>query len=141
MAIYEWCDMLETGIPVVDEQHNAVLRMLNDLHERLDLGKGKEEIGRAMDSLMSYTTNHHETEEKLMQEQGFPELPAHRSEHLALRQNAAFFQECWMKTPDSVCSMELVRLFREWFIYHIKNTDFRYVEFLKVKGITLTPIQ
>jgi hemerythrin-like metal-binding protein len=90
MAIYEWSDMLATGIPVVDEQHDAVLRMLNDLHESLDLRKGKEEIVRAMDSLMSYTTNHHETEEKLMQEHGLPELSAHRSEHLALRQNAAF---------------------------------------------------
>jgi hemerythrin len=141
MAFYEWCDMLETGIPDVDEQHNAVLRVLNDLHESLNLGKGKEEIVRVMDSLMRYTTNHHETEEKLMQEHGYPELSAHRSEHLALRQNAAFFQECWMKTPDSVRSMALVKLFSEWFITHIENTDFRYVEFLKVKGITPTSLQ
>jgi hemerythrin len=140
MAIYEWSDKFETGIPVVDEQHKALFRMLNDLHESLASGKGKEEIVRAMDFLLSCTTSHHETEEKFMQEHGFPELSAHRSEHLAVQQNAAFFRECWMKTPDSVHPMELVRLIGEWVIHHIEHSDFRYVEFLKVKGIPPTPI-
>jgi len=50
MGIVDWDDMYATGIPIVDDQHKALFRTINELHEGLALGKGKQEVARTLDS-------------------------------------------------------------------------------------------
>jgi hemerythrin len=140
MAIVEWNEMYATGIPQVDEQHKTLFKAVNEFHEGLALGKGREEMERTLDFLVSYTLNHFKTEEDFMQKHRFEGLSTHRFEHLQLMQEVMNFKERWTKDPSAVRPMEVARFLGQWLVHHTQDMDFRYVQFLKEKGISFDSI-
>ncbi|MFB0953495.1 MAG: hemerythrin domain-containing protein, partial [Aeromonadaceae bacterium] len=81
MSLVEWSEQFETGHPVVDHQHQSLFSLMNELDQALTDGASEEALWVRLLRLHELTREHFRCEERLMQELGFPELPAHRAEH------------------------------------------------------------
>ena len=84
MNIASWNQRYETGIEVIDDQHRALFAALNDLGEAFRTGTSSAHVDRSLQSLMAYTAEHFETEERYMRERNYPRLAEHLAEHARL---------------------------------------------------------
>ena len=92
MALITWSDSYSVNSPEMDAQHKKLVAMINDLHDAMKDGHGKEALGRTLDGLIDYAGIHFADEEKLMVKVNFAELPAHKLEHEAFVKKALKLQ-------------------------------------------------
>ncbi|MGB9912684.1 MAG: hemerythrin, partial [Candidatus Kapaibacteriota bacterium] len=46
MAFIEWNDNYSVGVSIIDNQHKQLIRIINELHEGMGTGKGKDVLGK-----------------------------------------------------------------------------------------------
>ncbi|MCX7192286.1 MAG: bacteriohemerythrin [Proteobacteria bacterium] len=63
--IFPWNSNFETGIAVVDEQHQKLVDLLNQLASHLAYGADTPELNRVFDELADYAVYHFKTEEAI----------------------------------------------------------------------------
>ncbi|HEU0264647.1 MAG TPA: bacteriohemerythrin, partial [Geobacterales bacterium] len=81
MALLTWNDSYSVKISLFDDQHKKLIDMINDLHDAMKVGKGKEAMGVVLGRLADYTGNHFAAEEQKMKEHAFPGYEEHKKEH------------------------------------------------------------
>ncbi len=123
----EWTPALATGVPEIDEQHQAIFRWLAELEsasaeERTLFGV------YAISRLRNYMRTHFASEEALMKAAGYPGLAAHLQEHAFFR---ARLEELHLKSISEDISSDTVQFLRDWLVNHIAGTDLAYVPWLK----------
>ena len=134
MAFLNWNDNLNIGILQIDVQHKNLVNMINQLYEAMSTGKGKEVVGKIVKEMAGYTITHFGTEEKLMQQHGYPELPQHKKEHeLFVKKVQEFSSE--IQKGNLIITSNVANFLKEWLIKHIQGTDKKYGPFLKEKGV------
>ena len=52
MALMTWSDQLSVNIKQVDNQHMKLVELLNNFHEAMKVGKGKEAMGKTFSELL-----------------------------------------------------------------------------------------
>ncbi len=134
MALVQWSNSLEVGIKEIDNQHKALIDMLNKIHENMSKGKGKEAAGQIFLELIDYTKYHFTTEEKFFKQYNYPLAQKHIQEHEALRQKAMELQKQYEKN-QLVISMELLNFLKSWITNHIVQNEIAFGTFLKEKGL------
>ena len=117
-----------------DKQHQTLFHMVNQLHQAMSEGHGKDVVGRVLQQLIDYTATHFRSEEALMEKHGFPGLAAHRSDHKALVEQVLKFQKEFQAGKPGVATT-LMPFLQKWLREHIMQTDRKYSEFLNQKGI------
>ena len=133
MALVTWSDFYRTAIPIVDEQHQRLFLLINELHESLHSSRGKGQVPRILDALVEHAGMHFRTEEDFMGLHHFDGLAAHRAEHGRLMQSMRAFRERWPQAEAR--PMDLSRFVGDWLTRHIVEMDFQYAMFLKDRGI------
>jgi len=134
MAFLNWNDNLNIGILQIDVQHKNLVNMINQLYEAMSTGKGKEVVGKIVKEMAGYTITHFGTEEKLMQQHGYPELSQHKKEHeLFVKKVQEFSSE--IQKGNLIITSNVANFLKEWLIKHIQGTDKKYGPFLKEKGV------
>jgi len=131
MAFLEWTRELESGIPVIDDQHKRIVAFINELNDALETGNA-EETNHVMEGLLNYTVTHFEFEEELQEKAGYPFLKAHRRIHEIFMKKVATIRE--RGNDGENIAPELLKLLKGWLASHIKGEDRDYVE--SVKTIT-----
>lgn len=83
MALFEWTRDFETGVREVDDQHRALVRLINQLDETRSSGPSAESAAGVFDQLGDYIRYHFAAEERALVEHGLPEdaLRAHTAQH------------------------------------------------------------
>jgi hemerythrin len=74
-----------TGNQAIDQQHDRIVRLLQDLHDAVVQGKEKAEIGRILASVSVFVFAHFRQEEVLMEATGDPGKVEHLKDHGRLR--------------------------------------------------------
>lgn len=133
MAYIDWTEEYSVGIPVIDAQHQRLLRMINELHEALINRQTREAIGRIINQLMTYTATHFSTEEKYLEQYGYPELAGHREQHEVLTDWVIDVRQDW-ENGRPVKTREVLAFLKDWWLNHILETDMRYSQFLRDRG-------
>src|SRR5512133_1034359 len=82
MAV-QWTQDLATDIRDIDEQHRDLFANVAALRDSMRLGSAAG-AARTINFLERYTVDHFATEERWMEQTGYPDLPAHRAAHQAL---------------------------------------------------------
>jgi len=77
MTLLVWQAELETGIDVIDQQHQRIVALINQLGE----AKDREGLATVLEELVDYTLSHFAFEEELMEESGYSFGPAHKRVH------------------------------------------------------------
>ncbi len=134
MAFLNWNDNLSIGIIQIDAQHKNLVNMLNQLYDAMSTGKGKEIITKIVKDMSGYALTHFGTEEKLMQQHGYPEFVQHKKEHESFIKKVQEFNNEIQKGNLLIVS-NIASFLKEWLIKHIQGTDKKYGPFLKEKGV------
>ena len=86
-----WNESWLIGVQEVDAQHKNLVSLLNQLHQAMSEGKGKDVLGGILDGLVSYTKAHFSTEERMLEKIGYPDLLEHKRQHIALTKRCSIF--------------------------------------------------
>ncbi|MBS1797472.1 MAG: hemerythrin family protein [Acidobacteria bacterium] len=129
MPIAIWNDNYKTGHAVVDRQHQELFQMVNQLHDSIVAGKGKDVLQPTLEKLARYTIQHFGTEEALMMQTHYPLLAVHRQKHQALAQKAKEIIEGY-KSGKNVLTITLSQFLADWLSHHINEDDKALIDYL-----------
>jgi hemerythrin len=130
----EWSDKLSVGIEEIDNQHQALVGLLNQLHTAIHEKHGTAACMEILDKLVEYTRVHFTVEESLMRILGYPEYEDHHEEHDKLIRQVVELQQK-LKIDKANISFELLHFLRGWLSHHILETDKAYVPYFLSRGV------
>ncbi len=134
MALLSWCDKFSVQVGQFDEEHKQLIQFVNQLHDAMKMGQGKQVIGDVLSGLISYTQNHFAAEERLMKAHGFPGYEKHKKEHNQLTMSVLDLQKGYM-AGSTPLSQSVMGFLKDWLTNHIQGVDKEYGPFLNGKGI------
>ena len=135
MALMEWSPALSVNVKQFDDQHKKLVKMVNDLHDAMKVGKGSEVLGKILDGLISYTTSHFADEERLMGTHAYPVIAAHKAEHEKLVKQVLELQQKF-KGGQPILTNTVMIFLKEWLVKHIQGDDKKYGIYFNAKGIS-----
>jgi hemerythrin len=134
MALMTWSNKYSVGVEALDNQHKALMKVLNELHAASMRGKASEVAGPLLRQLVTASGEHFAAEERLMESSGFSGLAAHRSKHRELAGKIGEFVARHEK-GDTTAYTPLLYFMRDWQTKHMQNEDQEYVPWLKAHGV------
>jgi hemerythrin-like metal-binding domain len=84
--------------------------------------KGKEVLGKILDELAAYTVYHFSTEEKYMEQCGYPGLAFHKKEHDTFVGKVESLIQDYQANKLGI-TIELMTFLKDWVSNHIQITD------------------
>jgi hemerythrin len=129
MSFMKWTVDLETGISVIDHQHERIVDYINELHDAVQ-NNDRNEVGLVLDQLVEYTMSHFAFEEDLMDQAGYPFFHAHKKVHDLFARKVGDFKQRFDLGED--VGRQLLTVLRTWLINHIKRDDSDYAETVKL---------
>lgn len=124
----EWNDKLKTGLPIIDEQHQDLVVMLNRLGR---LKCGKESFLETFSELEDYSNIHFKTEEDLMIKTNYPRYEEHKHYHEKLKQIIKDIGIEINKNNFDHFGEKLHDFAQDWIINHYSTEDICLVEYIK----------
>lgn len=125
MSIIQWNSSLSVNVDAMDQQHQKLVKLTNQLHDAMKVGKGKEAIESVLKDLVSYTKIHFAAEEKLMQEHEFPGLGEHKAKHQQLIAKVSDLCKKY-NGGEMGLSINLCDFLQDWLKVHISQEDKQY---------------
>ncbi|MBU1248766.1 MAG: hemerythrin family protein [Proteobacteria bacterium] len=133
MALLEWSDALELGIPNIDEQHRRLLDTMNTLSSQIQHGKSGQGYAAAVQEMQDYTTFHFMEEETMMRISGFRHADSHASLHQKfIKETEEFAAIDVTNAPGK--ALELLLFIQEWLVDHILGVDLVFAQHYKESG-------
>ena len=121
-VILEWSNQLATEHPLIDEQHQAMIAIINRLHSCITEPVHRPQFSDQLEQLSNYAMEHFATEERLMSLYNYPHLARHQAQHALLTQQAYALNQRFLGGDlplDSTVSESI----REWFMNHLQGED------------------
>jgi len=135
MSQIEWTPALSVGITEIDEQHKVLVKYVNDLHEAMSKGKGKDVTGPLLDGLVKYTTDHFAVEEKYFEQFNYPKTVQHIQEHRKLVAQVVDFKKQFDEGTVGL-TIPLMDFLSNWLVNHIQGTDKQYTACFQEHGLS-----
>ena len=134
MAFMTWRDQYSVGVETLDNQHKAILRILNELHAASLRGKAQEVAGPLLSQLVSLASEHFSAEERLMESTKFPGLAEPRAKHREMAGRIADLASRHEKR-DAAVYLQLLYFVRDYQSKHMQNEDQEYARWLSAHGV------
>jgi hemerythrin-like metal-binding protein len=122
MAYVDWSSAISVNVADIDSQHKTLVRLINNLHEAMTQGKGKDVIGTTLDELIEYTRTHFSYEEAKMKASGYNQYLSHKLEHDRLTRQVMDLQKQYAAGKASL-TIEVLNFLRDWLVNHIQGVD------------------
>jgi len=122
MAFVEWSNALVTGHAEIDADHKKLVSYVNELHEALSKGKGKDVLGPILDKLIVYTRHHFAREEEVWTAAKYPQLVPHRKQHAELLAAVDDFKKQY-DAGKILLTLEVMNFLGNWLTKHILGSD------------------
>ena len=95
MKKIECGEHFSVGVPLLDDQHRELIRMINSLIDHQDAGADSEPVADVLQSMTQYAAYHFSTEEQLLKEYDYPEYASHHGEHTHFKtKDCSFLHGC-----------------------------------------------
>lgn len=134
MAI-QWTEDLAVGVKDIDHQHQELFRMINQMLEACNQGKGKTVLTELLGFLENYVVDHFGTEERLMQQYDYPDYLSHKNHHQQfIKSFMELKNEMATTGPGTHIVVMTNRVVVGWLNSHIRNVDKLLGTFLKDKN-------
>jgi hemerythrin-like metal-binding protein len=135
MAFLNWGPNFSVGVAAFDREHQGLMAIINELHDKMQSGQGKEVVGAIVKRLIDYTIRHFEHEEVELKKHGYPQLRDHQAQHDALKQKVSEFHNRLTIGYNGLITIEMLRFLKSWLETHIQQEDKAYGLFLNGKGV------
>jgi hemerythrin len=118
----------------MDDQHGILMDTLNEVRRMLVHGTSRRDICLQLERLIELTQMHFQSEEQLLERQGFPGASEHRTAHQALlgRLYTALEQ---VNREEPVHFSTLLAFLPAWYIDHVEQLDQPYGSWLNEHGV------
>jgi hemerythrin len=134
MPLINWEPAYSVGIREIDKQHMKLIDLVNELHEGMKSGKGKEILGNILNELVKYTSFHFSHEEQLFDKYDYPDTAVHKRQHKELVEQVMEYKTSY-ESGKSVLSLDIMTFLKDWLIKHIAGSDKNYTAYLNSKGV------
>lgn len=135
MAYIDWSPEFSVGIPSIDQQHQQLVKMLNELYNAMQAGQGQASLGKVLNSLAQYCLSHFAAEERLMRQHGYPDLAAHLEIHQKMTAKVKELLQD-INSGKALTSVSVASFLKDWLTKHIQQTDKKYGPYLQGKGVS-----
>lgn len=120
---------LITGIDIIDEQHQALFKLINNLDKFLE---SKEGFRQALLELQIYVANHFKTEEEYMRYMSYPELDYHQECHNKFIEDyKALLKKLSSASTSLNVASEFVKFIEDWIQEHYTTVDVKMAEYIQ----------
>jgi len=134
MSLIAWNQAFCVKIKKFDDQHKELVRFINQLHDAMKVGKGREVLGEIFQSLANYTITHFRDEELVMRLHKYEGYEEHKKEHGILTAKVNEMLESY-SNGNNIISLNVMSFMRNWLIFHILECDKNYGSFLNSMGV------
>ena len=129
-----WNTRYNTGIQLIDEQHQELFRIVDRLRRQVQDGAERGGVEALLEELVACSERHFATEETIMGQFGYPDLAQHVSEHATMLTSLHELRDKFQENQQVLALM--VPTFMEgWLKHHISDGDFGFVSFLKARNL------
>lgn len=138
MQFFYWNSSFEIGLPAIDEQHQKLIDLINDLGSAIATQGEIPKIKIILDRLRHYIDFHFRDEERLFEQSAMPEREqlAHKAKHYAFEKKIdSILAE--KKLTDLKATEEIFDFLVTWLINHILGTDRSIPQYLEGQGSSL----
>jgi hemerythrin len=125
MPLITWDQSLSVGVPDLDAQHRRLVDMINQLHDAMAKGQGRDALKPLLAGLVQYTVTHFQAEEQYMRKINYPNLPQHKAEHENLVRRVKELTQSYESSRVSL-TIETMNFLRDWLTNHIRRVDRQY---------------
>lgn len=122
MDFFQWDDGLSVGNTLIDRDHQELIALVNELHDAARDGKDVVIVGRILERLLTYTQEHFQREELLMEYMNYPDQIHHKLLHRKLVAQVRQLQEALHANAQGV-ARDTAELLRFWLTRHIHHVD------------------
>lgn len=135
MPLMEWTEEMSVKVKVLDDDHKALISMLNDLNDGIEANRARATLETVVGKLSNYTKVHFAREERLFAQTGYAEGAAHKAEHALLARRVMNLQARFESGQSREMGMETMAFLKSWLTDHIMGSDMKYGPHLNAKGI------
>ncbi len=131
---YSWDQAWATGHSLVDEEHEALVVIINDLTEICNNTPDKDKITSKLNELAEHTVNHFADEEKIMQEYSYPQYDVHKRQHDDFVAAALKIIKDYQDSSSISALLEAVdKTIVTWLVKHMKGSDKHFTGYVLSK--------
>jgi hemerythrin len=134
MSIFAWSEKYSVNIREIDDQHKKLIGMVNQLHDAMRQGHGKQALDKVLKDLIQYTRTHFAAEERIMKTNGYPEYEVHKAKHDKMTDKVANIYRDYQDGKVSM-TLDVMTFLENWVDKHIMSTDKQYMPYLNGKGV------
>ncbi len=124
MALLQWREDFNTGIPSVDYEHQQLFEMINALYDRLDAGDIPA-VDEFLAALHDRIAAHFALEERIMRERRYDGYAEHKADHERLLDEIRDLMEEYRVGEYAYASDRLSERLDRWFSLHFSTMDVR----------------
>jgi len=84
MSLIEWNDEFNLGIEEIDREHQALVALINALHDAMSAGAGRADVVEGMSQIHALVDAHFAREEAFMRETRYMAYTEHKEDHEVL---------------------------------------------------------
>lgn len=137
MKHIQFDESMRIGIASLDEQHQVLTDIINELYYAYMQGTHREVLCGLITRVSEYAHEHFELERKYMEPFVFeiPDYMAHMNEHREFFTEAIGFLLRYLE-EDSEITPEMLDYLLDWWKKHIMVRDMEMGRFLRSRGVT-----
>lgn len=120
----EWNDTLNTGDFMIDNQHQYLVELINEIADAIEQGQVPEKLGGILLLLGYFTEWYFEREELCMHRRQCPMAAVNKHAHGIFLQTFTDFQnEYHAQGPSDELARRMYTTLTDWLINHIQKID------------------
>ena len=119
----------------MDDQHGILMDTMNELRLAMVRGSSREQVCDELNRLIGFTRMHFSSEERLLEENGFPGVAEHRDahQHLLIEIEEAAHRA---RHNEEFQMRPLLSYLRGWYLGHMEGLDRDYGQWLNERGVS-----
>ncbi|HEY3311341.1 MAG TPA: bacteriohemerythrin [Anaerolineales bacterium] len=122
MPLMIWSDTYSLNFPIIDEQHQNLFLLVNQLYDSLHGNKGEFIMDKSLDALVAYARVHFIEEEVLMMKSNYPDQEFHQDQHDFFVRRVFELQSDYREGHLNL-ALPLLDFLTEWLSSHILRAD------------------
>ncbi len=130
MALAYWRDICMTNFPEIDEEHAALIKVLQSIYQDIQCKEERTRIQSKLNYLFEAALVHCEHEERLMEAYSYPDLKDHVDRHEELL-NDVLNLRLKAEDRDVMLTLDMIHSIAAWLGRHSWDEDLKLVQFIQ----------
>jgi len=123
---YQWNDSMSVGVLLIDNDHMALIHLINRLHESVSAEDRYDVLDDLLNRLVDYIDIHFTREERIMEACGYTETAGHKEEHGVFVDYIRGLRKDFNADSAPELAADLAEHLKNWLNHHILIQDMAY---------------